>query len=117
MSADVIDVHRPDLERLTRDDPPLTLVQERRRSVRKYGSPPLSVRQLGEFLYRVGRVKALRQTPVPTPGGPIPMEFAPRPYPGGGGLYELELYVTAHACSGLPPGLYHYDAHDHRLER
>ena len=117
MSADVIDLHRPDLERLTREDPPLTLVQERRRSVRKYGSPPISVRQLGEFLYRVGRVKALRQTPVPTPGGPIPMEFAPRPYPGGGGLYELELYVTANACSGLPPGLYHYDAHDHRLER
>ena len=66
MSADVIDLHRPDLERLTREDPPLTLVQERRRSVRKYGSPPISVRQLGEFLYRVGRVKALHQTPVPT---------------------------------------------------
>ncbi|HMD61954.1 MAG TPA: hypothetical protein VKG78_11005, partial [Opitutaceae bacterium] len=40
MSTDVIDLHRPDLERLTRDDPPLALVQERRRSVRKYGSPP-----------------------------------------------------------------------------
>ncbi len=117
MSTDVIDLHRPDLERLTRDDPPLTLVQERRRSVRKYGSPPISVRQLGEFLYRVGRVKALHQTPVPTPGGLIPMDFAPRPYPGGGALYELELYVTANACSGLAPGLYHYDAHDHRLER
>ena len=45
------------------------------------------------------------------------MDFAPRPYPGGGALYELELYVTANACSGLAPGLYHYDAHDHRLER
>ena len=31
------------------------------------------------------------------------MEFAPLPYPGGGALYELELYVTANACSVLPP--------------
>jgi oxazoline/thiazoline dehydrogenase len=117
MSTDVIDLHRPDLERLSRDDAPLTLVQERRRSIRKYGSPPISVRQLGEFLYRVGRVKALHQRSVSTAEGLIPMDFAPRPYPGGGALNELELYVTANACSGLAPGLYHYDADDHRLER
>jgi SagB-type dehydrogenase family enzyme len=117
MSADVIDLHRPDLERLVRDDPPLALVQERRHSVRRYGSHPISARQLGEFLYRVGRVKEIHRVPVETLGGLVPLEVAPRPYPGGGGMYELELYVTANACSGLSRGLYHYDPQDHRLER
>jgi SagB-type dehydrogenase family enzyme len=117
MSTDAIDLDKPDLERLAREDPPLTLVQERRRSVRRYGATPLSVRQLGEFLYRVGRVKECRQVEVPLPSGAVPMDFASRPYPGGGALYELELYITVNACAGLERGLYHYDPQHHRLER
>jgi SagB-type dehydrogenase family enzyme len=117
MSSDTIDLFRPDLERLSREDTPLTLVQEQRRSVRDYGSEPLSVRQLGEFLYRVGRVKELRQVELAAPGGPVAMEFAPRPYPGAGALYELELYVAVNACADLARGLYHYDPQRHCLER
>jgi SagB-type dehydrogenase family enzyme len=43
------------------------------------------------------------------------MDFAPRPYPAGGALYELELYAAVNLCANLEPGLYHYDALAHRL--
>lgn len=118
MSDDTIDLERPDLESLARTDPPLALVQEQRRSIRQYGAAPLSVRQLGEFLWRVGHVKECQQVDVSLPaGGTVAMEFAARPYPGGGALYELELYVAVHACAGLDRGFYHYDPLHHRLER
>jgi SagB-type dehydrogenase family enzyme len=117
MSNATINLYRPDLERLAREDPPLTLLQEQRRSVREYGSKPLSVRQLGEFLYRVGRVKELNPMEVAGPDGPVAMDFTARPYPGGGALYELELYVVVHACAGLARGLFHYDPQRHCLER
>jgi SagB-type dehydrogenase family enzyme len=111
------DLHRPDLERLEREDPPFARVQEARRSIRDFGTSPLSDRQLGEFLYRVGRVADYWEAPVATPRGPVAMAFAPRPYPAGGSLYELELYVTVRACQGLEAGLYHYDPGRHGLAR
>ena len=60
-----------------------------RRSIGKYWVASRQCAELGEFLYRVGRLKALHQTPVPTPGGLIPMELAPRPYAGGGAWYGI----------------------------
>ena len=45
------------------------------------------------------------------------MDFAARPYPSAGALYELELYVVAQDCAELEPGLYHYLAAHHRLAR
>jgi SagB-type dehydrogenase family enzyme len=110
-----IDLYRPDLARLEREEPPFARVQEARRSIREYGGRPLTDRQLGEFLYRVGRVADYWTSEVPTPQGRIPLAFAPRPYPGGGALYELELYVVVNACAGLAAGLYHYDPERHRL--
>ena len=40
-----------------------------------------------------------RPTPTPSrrPTANVTMDFAPRPYPGGGALYELELYLTVNA--------------------
>lgn len=108
---------RPDLERLQRDDPPLALVQERRRSLRQYVAEPITLEQLGEFLYRVARVKHEWREEVPTPQGNVQLDFASRPYPAGGALYELEFYTAVRACRGLPGGLYHYDPQDHRLGR
>src|SRR5262249_13938030 len=116
MSSEIIDLPRPDLARLADQDPPLVVVQQQRHSIRAYGPEPLSLPQLGEFLYRLGRVTAVHQVEVPVPGGTIPMDFAARPYPGGGALYELEVYVVVHACTGLAPGLYHYEPRAHRLE-
>jgi SagB-type dehydrogenase family enzyme len=45
------------------------------------------------------------------------MEFALRPYPAGGALYELELYAAVNRCVNLEAGLYHYDPSGHRLTR
>jgi SagB-type dehydrogenase family enzyme len=105
----------PDLARLERQDPPFAVVQERRQSVRRYGAEPITDRQLGEFLYRVARVKEHRHEEVATAAGPVSMDFALRPYPAGGALYELEVYVVVQACRGLSPGLYRYDGLGHQL--
>ncbi len=112
------DLFRPDLERLRREDPPLAWVQERRRSIRDFDAGcPITDRQLGEFLFRVARVRDRRQVEVPAERGPVAMEFTSRPYPAGGALYELEVYAVVGACAGLAPGLYHYDPAGHRLVR
>jgi SagB-type dehydrogenase family enzyme len=110
-------LHRPDLDRLEREDPPFAAVQEARRSIRDYAERPISARQLGEFLYRIGRVADYHATEVPTPQGPIRIEHAPRPYPAGGAMYELDLYLAINACEGLESGLYCYNAEGHRLGR
>lgn len=111
------DLYRPDLERLERDDPPFAQVQNRRRSVRTYGDEPVTAQQLGEFLFRVGRVTETWTAEIP--GGPSPatMEFAGRPYPAGGALYELEMYPLVRACRGLNEGMYRYDPAHHRLQQ
>lgn len=114
-AAGAIALYRPDLERLKCQDPPFAFVQEHRRSVRKYADEPITDRQLGEFLYRVARVRDCKHMEVETPAGPVQMDFAPRPYPAGGALYELEVYAVVAACRGLSPGLYHYDGLGHRL--
>ncbi len=116
-AAEAVELDRPDLDALLRTDPPFAAVQEGRHSIRTYAAEPITVRQLGEFLYRVGRVTEHREQEVPTPRGPVTMDFAPRPYPAGGALYELELYPAVNACAGLAAGLYHYDPLGHRLER
>jgi len=103
-SDDTVDLFRPDLERLLRDDPPFTRVLEERRSRRDPGEQPITVRQLGELLFRSSRVRALD-------------EISGRVYPGAGAVYELEIYPVVRSCTGLSPGLYHYDPADHRLER
>ncbi len=111
------ELYRPDIEQLERNDPPLALVQERRRSIRKYGTRPITARQLGEFLYRVGRVKKHWQAAADAPSGPVNMDFTTRPYPAAGGLYELEFYAAVRACEDLDPGIYHYDPEPHHLAR
>jgi oxazoline/thiazoline dehydrogenase len=116
-ASEVLDLYCPDLDRLRHDDPPFAYVQEMRRSVRSYADRPITARQLGEFLYRVARVKDLGAFDEVTPRGLVRVELAQRPYPSGGALYELELYAAVNACEGLAPGLYHYDPLHHRLER
>jgi SagB-type dehydrogenase family enzyme len=116
-ATDGFPLERPDLDRLESCDPPFARVQERRRSIRDYGERPITALQLGEFLYRVGRVKECAEVEVATPHGPLRMALALRPYPGGGALHELELYAAVNACDGLAPGLYHYDPLRHRLGR
>jgi SagB-type dehydrogenase family enzyme len=115
--GEVIALARADLQRLRKDDVPLTEVLEERRSLREYGAEPISLRELGEFLFRVARVRDHQEMDTQTPAGPVRLAFAPRPYPAGGGLYELEFYVAVGACTGLDDGLYHYDPLEHQLRR
>ncbi|WP_327037874.1 SagB family peptide dehydrogenase [Micromonospora maris] len=103
---------RPDFDALRATDPPLVLVQEARRSVRGFGVEPMTLAQLGEFLYRVGRVRSVYG---PDHDNRMPYEGVDRPYPTGGASGDLEIYVTAHRVAGLPRAAYHYDAWEHRL--
>jgi SagB-type dehydrogenase family enzyme len=100
----------PDLAALEASDLPFTRVLEARRSIRAHGARPITARELGELLFRAARVRA-RADPAPL------RDYAhtSRPYPGAGACYELELYVVANTCEGLPRGLYHYDPEAHDL--
>lgn len=86
----------------------LDTVMARRRSIRKHGAHALGLPQLGEFLYRCARhVKTI---------GTDHGELAVRPYPAGGALHELELYLVIDRCDGLDRGLYHYRTQEHALQ-
>jgi SagB-type dehydrogenase family enzyme len=113
MSSETISLFRPDMRAVTRRDAPFTCVLENRRSIRDYGRSPLTLRQLGEFLYRSARIKTIHRAD----GRRYLYDFSRRPYPGGGACYELEVYVAVRRCRGLDPGFYHYDPWHHRLER
>jgi SagB-type dehydrogenase family enzyme len=110
-------LYEPNLETLQREDPPLAQVQESRKSIRVYGVKPITDRQLGEFLYRIARVRGKCELEVSTPCGLRKIELTSRPYPAGGALYELEFYVAVQECENLAPGLYHYEPDTHGLTR
>ncbi len=111
-----VPLNRPDLERLQSDDAPLARVMEQRRSIRQYAKDPMTVQQLGEFLFRTARVRARCEADLPTSRGPARLVLTSRPYPSGGSLFPLEVYPLVQACNGLDPGLYHYDPAGHQLE-
>jgi oxazoline/thiazoline dehydrogenase len=108
---------RPDLVRLQVEDPPLSRVVEARRSVRDFGQPPINAQQLGEFLYRVARVRDEQEWDLDTPAGAIRVTTAARPYPSGGALYELEFYTAVATCAGVEAGLHYYEPRGHALVR
>lgn len=111
MSAERTELPRPDADSV---GPDFFAVLEARRSRRTPGETPLTLAQLGEFLWRSARV----QTHVPADSKrPCSYESTLRPYPGGGAMHELELYLSVSRCAGLEPGLYRYDPLAHALER
>lgn len=112
-STETVPLFTPDLTTLSETDAPFSQVLEQRRSIRQHGDPPLTIRQLGEFLYRVARIRSV------TPADPYSKqsyESSSRPYSGAGAVYELELYLAVHRCTDLAPGFYHYSADRHQLE-
>ncbi|MCL1469851.1 SagB family peptide dehydrogenase [Argonema antarcticum] len=114
MSQQVISLDKPNLEALAKTDISLTQAIESRQSIREYGDQPITLSQLGEFLYRCARVKE-----VYTPEDDLMNigECTKRPYPCGGALYELEIYAVINRCQGLDAGLYHYQPLAHRLHQ
>jgi SagB-type dehydrogenase family enzyme len=109
LEGEVFPLERPNLAEAEKRDPSLTAVLERRRSVRKHGSRPISRAELGELLYRA---VGLRHAVFPERG-----EAEARPYPAGGALYETEVYLVINRCEDLEAGLYHYRVADHALCR
>ncbi|MGB7978694.1 MAG: SagB family peptide dehydrogenase [Chlamydiales bacterium] len=99
----------PSLMELAQKDPPFSIVAEKRRSLRKHGSIPLTLAEWGEFLFRAARIQ--KKWP-----GPL-YESTGRPSAGGGGCHELELYIVLQAADqALKKGLYRYDPEEHALE-
>ncbi|CCI23764.1 conserved hypothetical protein [Microcystis aeruginosa PCC 9809] len=130
MSDRIVPLPRPNLGTLICNDATLTEAIETRKSVREYDdSHPISIEQLGEFLYRTARVKelldveelmgeVLRRNPAYKPAPNVDYgEVSRRPYPGGGAMYELEIYPVVLHCQGLNQGIYHYDPLNHQLEQ
>lgn len=105
MEGGTISLDPPDLDEVQKKERPFTEVLESRASIRSQGSTPISLNQLGEFLYRTSRIKRLSAD----------SSVCFRPSPGGGALHELEVYPIISHCDGLEPGAYHYRAADHQL--
>lgn len=100
----------PDWDEVNDSERTLTQVMEDRRSYREYDPQPITVAELGEFLYRTARVRFTARG-----NGDHPYVQVGRPYPMGGELGELEVYPIVHECDGLEPGIYWYDSAAHRL--
>ena len=113
MSEDVISLYKPDIELLKQQDPSLTSVLESRKSIRSYGAS-IGAEELGEFLYRVARVREVIRR---DPERGLFYEISRRPYPSGGAAYELEMYLTINTCPPIRPGIYHYNPLAHELCR
>jgi SagB-type dehydrogenase family enzyme len=84
-------------------------VLETRRSLRSYSSDPVTLQELGAFLFRSARVKSCT--------GNGDEAYSLRPYPSGGARYPLELYLIVNRCAGLEAGLYHYSPNSHNVHR
>jgi SagB-type dehydrogenase family enzyme len=92
-----------------------TLLRERH-STRSFDDQrPITLAELSRFLDSTARVQSRLSSRLELgDGGPV-VTYAVRPYPSGGGCYELELYLAVDKCEGLARGFYHYDAGGHAL--
>jgi SagB-type dehydrogenase family enzyme len=107
MGDTIIKLAQPNLDQLKQTDISLTEAIEKRQSIRKHDETPITVQELGELLYRCARVKKVLETDFG--------EISRRPYPGGGAIYELELYCIVRHCTELEMGIYQYNPLDHVL--
>lgn len=99
----------PDLAERKRTDPPLARVIDDRHSCRSFDDRnPLRSHELSELLYRSARTRGRAYIDG--------REVCSRPYPSGGGAYELELYPVVRNVSGLASGMYRYDSIAHSLD-
>jgi SagB-type dehydrogenase family enzyme len=114
-----ISLHKPGSASRSDEDRALSALMEARRSIRRHGEEPLTAEQLGEFLYRVARLRATGDYHVAglDTDATEELEVASKPYPSGGGLYELELYPVVDRCAGLERGLFHFDSRRHEIVR
>ncbi len=114
---DSVALYSPDVATLVRNDPPYAHVQAQRRSILEYDARPLTARQLGEFLFRVGDTARYWRSEAHSSSGKVGQYVTGGHIPTGGGLHELKYYLLINACRNLSNGLYRYDPRHHRLRR
>ncbi len=95
---------------------PVTKLLRERHSTRGFDDQqPITLAELSRFLDSTARVQSKWKSRVDLGDGGAEVTYATRPYPSGGGAYELELYLAVANCEGLASGFYHYDADRHAL--
>jgi len=107
MSDKIIQLIKPDMDDLMLTDKPFAEVLEYRRSIRICPEQAMTLPQLGEFLYRSCHIQRLLENDY---------AVSLRPYPSGGAVHALEIYLVNHRCDGLKQGFFHYCPFDHQLE-
>ncbi len=95
---------------------PFARLLHERHSIRDFDDrQPVTLAELARFLAIAARIQSKWKSRADLgDGGPV-VDYAARPYPSGGGAYELELYLAVANCQGLARGFYHYDADRHAL--
>lgn len=81
-----------------------------RRTWRRFAKGKIAFADLGTLL---GLTWGVRDWVVVPPLG----KFAVKTSPSGGALHPIEAYLVARDVEGIAPGIYHYDATGHALER
>ncbi|OZM71931.1 SagB-type dehydrogenase domain-containing protein [Amycolatopsis antarctica] len=103
---------RPAPGRTGHGEPGLTALLETDHTCPEFSGDGLSLRELGELLFRAARIRSIG--PGHLPFGPG-HEASQRPYFNVACLYELEVYLSIDRCTGLDRGIYHYDPLGHAL--
>jgi SagB-type dehydrogenase family enzyme len=91
-------------------DGEFTRVLRERRTWREFSRQPVARESLGKLLDLSFGIQGWED--VPTIG-----RLAQKTSPSGGALHPSEAYVLAMRVAGVAPGIYHYDAGRHRLQR
>jgi SagB-type dehydrogenase family enzyme len=108
----VVPLHRPDLAVTVPGEKTLTSLLEMDHDCPAFSDRALRAAQIGELLYRGARIRSVGTTGLP---GGVTHLASQRPYFNIACLYELELYLSVHRCTGLARGIYHYEPGEHVL--
>ena len=91
------------------EDTPFADVLRARRTSRRYSSVPVTAAELATILALCVGVQQWAATST----GRVPLKTSP----SGGARHPIECYLVVRAVDGLKPGIYHYRADRHVLER
>ena len=91
-------------------DDEFSRVLQGRRTWRKFGRQAIPKEIVARLLQLSFGVQGWQRIPE---GG----KFAYKTSPSGGALHPAEAYLLARNVRGIPPGIYHYDAVGHKLQK
>lgn len=102
----VVPLLKPNLVEVQAREESLTAVMESRRSLRHHNQQtPLTIEQLGEFLYRTIAIRRIVEA----------SNYSVRPLPSSGVSHELEVYPVVQNVTGIEAGMYYYHPSEHAL--